>query len=154
MANIEKMISGMTTEELSDLSGILADEAKARAEMEKRAQATRDKIQDILDESGFKLRDLYGKSSGPRMRDFPDDRHINHRIPGTPRFKLNGITYDGRQARRVSEFEEFVRDGRIDVDLVVRKGALNPVWLDEQPERILVSLGISNLEAYKAKHDL
>ena len=157
MANIDKLITEMSDKDLESLSKAVSAEEKARIVTESRAKKAISDIQDILDDSGFKLKDLFGNNVGPRIRDIPESRHINHpisRAKAIPRYKLDGELYDGRQARRAKEFSEFVRNGRVDVDLVVQKGALNPEWLDKQPERVLFSLGIDDLEKYKSKHGL
>jgi len=153
----KKTYNSMDVEQLNRLTKILNEDGKALIATELRRREAIVSINDILEQFGFEITDLYEELVNPKIREIVEgkyERPIKRRKESFPRYRLSGKNYDGRQARRAKEFAEFVKNGRIDVDLVVKKGALNPKWLDEQEDRVLFSLGIDDLEKYKSKHGM
>ena len=147
----------MDEEKLKKLSKLSNDEGKALIEIELRKREAIVAINDILKKFDFEISDLYDELENPKIREIIEGKYkrpIKRRKESIPRYRLNGKNYDGRQARRAKEFSEFVKNGRVDVNLVVKKGAFNPKWFNKQNDRVLFALGITNKKAYKLKHDL
>lgn len=147
----------MDVSDLNRLSKLSNDEGKALIEIELRKREAVVAIKDILKKFDFEISDLTDELIDPKIREIIEGRYVppvKIREETVPRYLLNGKTYDGRQARRAKEFSRYVKDGRIDVALVVEEGAFNPEWLNDQKPRVLFSLGIVDKKAYVLKHNL
>ena len=154
MSDMKKMIINMPVQELKKLLEIVPESEKSLVETEIHAKETITAINEILTESGFRLEELFNKLRGSQIATISVEGRNRPRPLGTAKFMLDGIVYDGRTARRAKEFAKFVKDERVDMNHVVEYGALNPDWLDEQPERVLVAMGIHDLERYKSDHGM
>ncbi|OEU71440.1 MAG: hypothetical protein BA874_11460 [Desulfuromonadales bacterium C00003068] len=142
-------------ERLAKITKYDAEVERIKIELRKREAIV--SINDILEKFGFNIEDLYEELVDPKIREIIEGRYekpTKQREESIPRYRLNGKNYDGRQARRAKEFSRYVKDGRIDVALVVKEGAFNPEWFNKQKERVLFSMGINDREAYKLKHGL
>lgn len=156
--SFEEFYPKMSVAELERLAKVTRYDAEIdRIKIELRKREAIVSINDLLEKFGFKIEDLYEELVNPKIREIIEGRYekpSKQREESVPRYRLNGRNYDGRQARRAKEFSRYVKDGRIDVALVVKEGAFNPIWLNEQKGRVLFSLGINDKEAYVLKHDL
>lgn len=153
----EKVYYNMDSDQLIGLLKLSNEEGKSLIATELRKREAIVAINDILEEFDFEISDLYSELENPKIREIVEskyERPIKRRKESVPRYRLNGKNYDGRQARRAKEFAEFVKNGRVDVNLVVEKGAFNPKWFNKQDDRVLFTLGITDKEAYKSKHGL
>ena len=156
-AFFQRVYHNMDSEQLIRLSKLSNKEGKSLIAIELRKREAIVAINDILKEFDFEISDLYSELENPKIREIVEgtyERPIKRRKESVPRYRLNGKNYDGRQARRAKEFSEFVKNGRVDVSLVVEKGAFNPKWFNKQDDRVLFTLGITDKKAYKLKHDL
>ena len=152
-----KVYHRMDSEQLIRLSKLSNEEGKSLIAIELRKREAIVAINDILKEFDFEISDLYSELEYPTIREIIEGTYkkpSRQREESVPRYRLNGKLYDGRQARRAKEFSRYVKDGRIDVALVVKEGAFNPEWFKKQKDRVLFSLGINDREAYILKHGL
>ena len=154
MSDMKEMIINMPVKELKKLIKIVPESERSLVETEIHAKETIASINGILSESGFRLEELFNEQRGSKIETSSAEGRNRPRPLGTPKFLLDGIAYDGRTARRAKEFAKFVKDERVDMNLVVEYGALNPDWLDEQPERVLIAMGIHDLKQYKSDHTM
>lgn len=138
---------------IEQLEAELAAGSKLLAEMKTR-EVKKDelkmKIDALLEGTDITVAELYRGIGGPSsLSSIPPAR-----MAGTDKFMKDGVTYGGRTVRRAPEFIEYMVDGRIDLDAIVKDGLLNPEWLRKQNNRILVDHGISDMFEYMKKHGL
>ena len=159
MAGFNEVEKTMATKTLADVKAEIAKLQEQAEKLQQEALATaRSRIEAIVHEAGASLEHLFedrfkrygasktsvdAKSSEPVAR-----------ASGTPKYIVNGKTYDGRAARRESAFDAVRVDGKIDDGKAIAKGNINPAWLREAPPRVLTALGVQDVDAYAKKHKL
>jgi len=131
---------------------IASDQRRIVILLETEKKQTKAAINDLLAVSGFSLSELF-EDDYPRLSVYRP--HPQHRQPGTKKFMKDGVTYDGRTARRAEAFADYMtKDGKLNMGKIVKAGLLNPEWLRDQSIQVVATLGIVNLTTYLKKHQM
>ena len=119
----------MVTKTLAVVQAEIARLQKQAEKLQQEALATaRERIEAIEKEAGASLEQLFEDrfkrydASQSDAEAKPSERAT--RAPGTPKYIVDGKTYDGRAARRESAFDAVRVDGKIDDGAYVKKHKL------------------------------
>ncbi len=138
------------------LEAAIAQQTKVLAELkvrEAKKSAVKKEIDAILIKTGLTADELFQEEFELACKKHGRTTHEKPtREKGIDKFMMDGTTYDGRTVRRAPEFEEYMKDGSIDLVAVVNDGLLNPEWLLKQNKRVLVEHGITDRKEYMVKH--